>query len=123
MSRRPAPIKSDLTTGPSAVIAPPAARPHKASIAVNASIRGNAGKNSGAAEKKRRVVKVTARIDEALAGRCRAAFLDGVLDGGPTSFEGWVADAMATALARAEKRRGRTYEPVGTDRIPKGRRN
>ena len=122
MSRRPAPIKSDLTTGPSAVIAPPVNRPPKASIAVNASIRGNAGKNSGAAEKKR-VVKVTARIDEALAGRCRAAFLDAVLDGGPTSFEGWVADAMAAALARAEKRRGRAYEPVGADRIPKGRRN
>lgn len=116
MSRRPAPIKSDLTTGPSAVIAPPAARPTKASI------YGNAGKNSSAAEKKR-VVKVTARIDEALAGRCRAAFLDGVLDGGPTSFEGWVADALAAALARAEKRRGRAYEPVGADRIPKGRRN
>lgn len=122
MNRRPSPIKSDLTTGPSAVIAPPAARPHKASIAGNASIRGNAGKNSGAAEKKR-VVKVTARIDEALAGRCRAAFLDGVLDGGPTSFEGWVADAMAAALARAEKRRGRAYEPLPSDRIPKGRRN
>lgn len=122
MSPRPPRKKSALDSSAAAVIAPPVDRPPKASIAGNASIRGNAGKNSGAAEKKR-VVKVTARIDEALAGRCRAAFLDAVLDGGPTSFEGWVADAMATALARAEKRRGRTYEPVGADRIPKGRRN
>lgn len=121
-AKRPTPRKSALTGGAAAVIAPappvPSTAPQtKASIAVNAGKTGSAG---GAG---RRIVKVTARISEDLAGRCRAAFLDGVIDGGPTSFEGWVADALAAALARAEKRRGRTYKPVGADRIPKGRRS
>ena len=57
--RRPTPIKSDLSTGPAAVIAPPqettpTSRATRASKAVNA---GNAGNASDTNE---RIVKVTA---------------------------------------------------------------
>ena len=37
-----------------------------------------------------RIVKVTTRVGESLAGRCRAAHIDGVLEGGPASFEAWI---------------------------------
>ena len=69
-----------------------------------------------------RIVKVPARVGENLAGRCRAAYIDGVLEGGPASFEAWVVEAMTAALTPAEKKRGRRYEPLAADRIPKGRR-
>ena len=116
--RRPTPIKSDLSTGPAAVIAPPrettsTSRATRASKAVNA---GNASDTD------ERIVKVTARVSADIAGRCRAAYIDGVLEGGPASFEAWIVEAMTVALARAEKKRGRRYEPLATDRIPKGRR-
>lgn len=119
--RRPTPIKSDLSTGPAAVIAPPqettsTSRATRASKAVNA---GNAGNASDTDE---RIVKVTARVSADIAGRCRAAYIDGVLEGGPASFESWIVEAMTVALARAEKKRGRRYEPLAADRIPKGRR-
>lgn len=119
--RRPTPIKSDLSTGPAAVIAPPqettpTSRATRASKAVNA---GNAGNASDTDE---RIVKVTARVSAGIAGRCRAAYIDGVLEGGPASFEAWIVEAMTVALARAEKKRGRRYEPLAADRIPKGRR-
>lgn len=119
--RRPTPIKSDLSTGPAAVIAPPrettsTSRATRASKAVNS---GNAGNVSIADE---RIVKVTARVSADIAGRCRAAYIDGVLEGGPASFEAWIVEAMTAALARAEKKRGRRYEPLAADRIPKGRR-
>lgn len=119
--RRPTPIKSDLSTGPAAVIAPPrettsTSRAIRASKAVNS---GNAGNASIADE---RIVKVTARVSADIAGRCRAAYIDGVLEGGPASFEAWIVEAMTAALARAEKKRGRRYEPLAADRIPKGRR-
>lgn len=119
--RRPTPIKSDLSTGPAAVIAPPqettpTSRATRASKAVNA---GNAGNASDTNE---RIVKVTARVSADIAGRCRAAYIDGVLEGGPASFEAWIVEAMTVALARAEKKRGRRYEPLAADRIPKGRR-
>ena len=119
--RRPTPIKSDLRTGPAAVIAPPqettpTSRATRASKAVNA---GNAGNASDTDE---RIVKVTARVSADIAGRCRAAYIDGVLEGGPASFEAWIVEAMTAALARAEKKRGRRYEPLAADRIPKGRR-
>ncbi len=119
--RRPTPIKSDLSTGPAAVIAPPrettsTSRATRASKAVNS---GNAGIASIADE---RIVKVTARVSADIAGRCRAAYIDGVLEGGPASFEAWIVEAMTAALARAEKKRGRRYEPLAADRIPKGRR-
>mgnify|MGYP000342235711 CR=1 FL=1 len=119
--RRPTPIKSDLSTGPAAVIAPPrettsTSRATRASKAVNS---GNAGNASIADE---RIVKVTARVSADIAGRCRAAYIDGVLEGGPASFEAWIVEAMTAALARAEKKRGRRYEPLAADRIPKGRR-
>lgn len=119
--RRPTPIKSDLSTGPAAVIAPPrettsTSRATHASKAVNA---GNAGNASDTDE---RIVKVTARVSADIAGRCRAAYIDGVLEGGPASFEAWIVEAMTVALARAEKKRGRRYEPLAADRIPKGRR-
>lgn len=119
--RRPTPIKSDLSTGPAAVIAPPqgatsASRATHASKAVNP---GNAGNASDTDE---RIVKVTARVSADIAGRCRAAYIDGVLEGGPASFEAWIVEAMTAALARAEKKRGRRYEPLAADRIPKGRR-
>ncbi len=65
---------------------------------------------------------MTARVGENLAGRCRAAYIDGLLRGGPASFEAWIADAMGAALARAEEERGRAYEPLPSDRIPKGHR-
>lgn len=116
--RRPTPIKSDLSTGPAAVIAPPrettsTSRATRASKAVNA---GNASDTD------ERIVKVTARVSADIAGRCRAAYIDGVLEGGPASFEAWIVEAMTVALARAEKKRGRRYEPLAADRIPKGRR-
>lgn len=119
--RRPTPIKSDLSTGPAAVIAPPrettsTSRATRASKAVNS---GNAGNASITDE---RIVKVTARVSADIAGRCRAAYIDGVLEGGPASFEAWIVEAMTAALARAEKKRGRRYEPLAADRIPKGRR-
>lgn len=119
--RRPTPIKSDLSTGPAAVIAPlqettSTSRATRASKAVSA---GNAGNASDTDE---RIVKVTARVSADIAGRCRAAYIDGVLEGGPASFEAWIVEAMTAALARAEKKRGRRYEPLAADRIPKGRR-
>ena len=119
--RRPTPIKSDLSTGPAAVIAPPqettpTSRATRASKAVNAGNAGNAGDTN------ERIVKVTARVSADIAGRCRAAYIDGVLEGGPASFEAWIVEAMTAALARAEKKRGRRYEPLAADRIPKGRR-
>ena len=119
--RRPTPIKSDLSTGPAAVIAPPqettsTSRATRASKAVNAGNAGDAGDTD------ERIVKVTARVSADIAGRCRAAYIDGVLEGGPASFEAWIVEAMTVALARAEKKRGRRYEPLVADRIPKGRR-
>ena len=119
--RRPTPIKSDLSTGPAAVIAPPqettsTSRATRTSKAVNA---GNAGNASDTDE---RIVKVTARVSADIAGRCRSAYIDGVLEGGPASFEAWIVEAMTVALTRAERKRGRRYEPLAADRIPKGRR-
>lgn len=119
--RRPTPIKSDLSTGPAAVITPPqettsTSRATRASKAVNAVNAGNASDTD------ERIVKVTARVSADIAGRCRAAYIDGVLEGGPASFEAWIVEAMTAALARAEKKRGRRYEPLAADRIPKGRR-
>ena len=119
--RRPTPIKSDLSTGPAAVITPlqettSTSRATRASKAVST---GNAGNASDTDE---RIVKVTARVSDDIAGRCRAAYIDGVLEGGPASFEAWIVEAMTAALARAEKKRGRRYEPLAADRIPKGRR-
>lgn len=119
--RRPTPIKSDLSTGPAAVIAPPqettsTSRATRASKAVSAGNAGNAGDTD------ERIVKVTARVSADIAGRCRAAYIDGVLEGGSASFEAWIVEAMTAALARAEKKRGRRYEPLAADRIPKGRR-
>lgn len=119
--RRPTPIKSDLSMGPAAVIAPPqgptsTSRATRASKAVNPGNAGNAGNMD------ERIVKVTARVSADIAGRCRAAYIDGVLEGGPASFEAWIVEAMTVALASAEKKRGRRYEPLAADRIPKGRR-
>lgn len=119
--RRPTPIKSDLSTGPAAVITPlqettSTSRATRASKAVSAGNAGNAGNMD------ERIVKVTARVSADIAGRCRAAYIDGVLEGGPASFEAWIVEAMTVALARAEKKRGRRYEPLAADRIPKGRR-
>ncbi len=119
--RRPTPIKSDLSTGPAAVITPlqettSTIRATRASKAVSAGNAGNAGDTD------ERIVKVTARVSADIAGRCRAAYIDGVLEGGPASFEAWIVEAMTAALARAEKKRGRRYEPLAADRIPKGRR-
>lgn len=51
----------------------------------------------------------------------RCVYIDGVLEGGPASFEAWVVEAMTAALTPAEKA-GRRYEPLAADRIPKGRR-
>lgn len=135
MSPRPPRKKSALDSSAAAVIAPTvapggagratgstgrSARASTASKTGNAGIAGEPGSEKGPEE---RIVKVTARVGEDLAGRCRAAYIDGLLRGGPVSFEAWIADAMREKLARAEKRRGRAYEPVGADRIPKGRRN
>ena len=116
--RRPTPIKSDLSTGPAAVIAPPR-ETTSTSRATRASKAVNSGNASIADE---RIVKVTARVSADIAGRCRAAYIDGVLEGGPASFEAWIVEAMTAALTRAEKKRGRRYEPLAADRIPKGRR-
>ena len=135
MKPRPPRKKSALDSSAAAVIAPAAApggaaratgstgRSARASTASKTGNAGNAGEPGSGGDAEERVVKVTARIGENLAGRCRAAYIDGLLRGGPVSFEAWITDAMAAALARAEKRRGRAYEPVGADRIPKGRRN
>ncbi|SPT55841.1 Uncharacterised protein [Schaalia odontolytica] len=119
--RRPTPIRSDLSTGPAAVIAPPreTTSTSRATRARKAANSGNAGNASDTDE---RIVKVTARVSADIAGRCRAAYIDGVLEGGPASFEAWIVEAMTAALARAEKKRGRRYEPLAADRIPKGRR-
>ena len=119
--RRPTPIKSDLSTGPAAVITPlqettSTSRATRASKAVSAGNAGNAGDTDEC------IVKVTARVRADIAGRCRAAYIDGVLEGGPASFEAWIVEAMTAALTRAEKKRGRRYEPLAADRIPKGRR-
>ena len=119
--RRPTPIKSDLSTGPAAVIAPPQGA-ISASRATRASKAANSGNAGNASEMDERVVKVTARVSADIAGRCRAAYIDGVLEGGPASFEAWIVEAMTAALARAEKKRGRRYDPLAADRIPKGRR-
>ena len=116
--RRPTPIKSDLSTGPAAVITPPQ-ETTSTSRATRASKAANTGNAGNASDTDERIVKVTARV---IAGRCRAAYIDGVLEGGPTSFEAWIVEAMTAALARAEKKRGRRYEPLAADRIPKGRR-
>ena len=119
--RRPTPIKSDLSTGPAAVIAPPR-ETTSTSRATRASKAVNAGNAVNASDTDERIVKVTARVSADIAGRCRAAYIDGVLEGGPASFEAWIVEAMTVALARAEKKRGRRYEPLAADRIPKGRR-
>lgn len=119
--RRPTPIKSDLSTGPAAVIAPPQGA-ISASRATRASKAANSGNAGNASDTDERIVKVTARVSADIAGRCRAAYIDGVLEGGPASFEAWIVEAMTAALARAEKKRGRRYEPLAADRIPKGRR-
>lgn len=119
--RRPTPIKSDLSMGPAAVIAPPQG-PTSTSRATRASKAVNPGNTGNAGNMDERIVKVTARVSADIAGRCRAAYIDGVLEGGPASFEAWIVEAMTVALARAEKKRGRRYEPLAADRIPKGRR-
>lgn len=119
--RRPTPIKSDLSTGPAAVIAPPR-ETTSTSRATRASKTANPGNAGNASIADERIVKVTARVSADIAGRCRAAYIDGVLEGGPASFEAWIAEAMTAALTRAEKKRGRRYEPLAADRIPKGRR-
>lgn len=119
--RRPTPIKSDLSTGPAAVIAPPQGA-ISASRATRASKAANSGNAGNASDMDERIVKVTARVSADIAGRCRAAYIDGVLEGGPASFEAWIVEAMTAALARAEKKRGQRYEPLAADRIPKGRR-
>ena len=132
---RPARKKSALNATPASVIAPTAApagaaratgstgRSARASTASKTGNAGSAGEPGSGGDAEERVVKVTARIGENLAGRCRAAYIDGLLRGGPVSFEAWITDAMAAALARAEEERGRAYEPLPSDRIPKGRRN
>ena len=119
--RRPIPIKSDLSMGPAAVITPPQ-ETTSTSRATHASKAVNAGTAGNASDTDERIVKVTARVSADIAGRCRAAYIDGVLEGGPASFEAWIVEAMTVALARAEKKRGRRYEPLAADRIPKGRR-
>ena len=119
--RRPTPIKSDLSVGPAAVIAPPQ-ETTPTSRATRASKAANTGNAGTASDTDERIVKVTARVSADIAGRCRAAYIDGVLEGGPASFEAWIVEAMTAALTRAEKKRGRRYEPLAADRIPKGRR-
>ena len=119
--RRPTPIKSDLSTGPAAVITPPQ-ETTSTSRATRTSKAANTGNAGNASDTDERIVKVTARVSADIAGRCRAAYIDGVLEGGPASFEAWIVEAMTVALARAEKKRGRRYEPLAADRIPKGRR-
>ena len=131
---RPARKRSALNATPASVIAPTAApadaartagsagrsaRASTASKTGNAGIAGEPGSEEGPEE---RIVKVTARVGEDLAGRCRAAYIDGLLRGGPVSFEAWIADAMREKLARAEEERGSAYEPLPSDRIPKGHR-
>lgn len=121
MSARPARKKSALNASAASVIAPapPAGGAAQASVA---STIGNVGKAGSDGDSGERIVKVTARVGEDLAGRCRAAYIDGLLRGGPVSFEAWIADAMREKLARAEEERGGAYEPLPSDRIPKGHR-
>lgn len=128
---RPARKKSALNASAASVIAPTAApagaaratgSTGRSARASTASKTGNAGKTGSGGDAEERVVKVTARIGENLAGRCRAAYIDGLLRGGPVSFEAWIADAMREKLARAEEDRGSAYEPLPSDRIPKGHR-
>lgn len=127
-SKRPAPRKSALNASPASVIAPTAAPAGAdrtaggAGRSARASTSGNAGEPGSDGDSGERIVKVTARVGEDLAGRCRAAYIDGLLRGGPVSFEGWIADAMREKLARAEEERGSAYEPLPSDRIPKGHR-
>lgn len=125
MSARPARKKSALNASAASVIAPVPAPGRAAGGAARASVAstsGNAGKPGSGGDAEERVVKVTARVGENLAGCCRAAYIDGLLRGGPVSFEAWIAGAMAEKLARAEKERGRAYKPLPSDRIPKGHR-
>lgn len=128
MSPRPPRKKSALDSSAAAVIAPAAAPGRAAGGAARASVAstpgnaGNAGKPGSDGDSGERIVKVTARVGEDLAGRCRAAYIDGLLRGGPVSFEAWIADAMREKLARAEEDRGSAYEPLPSDRIPKGHR-
>ena len=128
---RPARKRSALNATPASVIAPTAAPADAARTAGSAgrsarastaSKTGNAGEPGSEEGPEERIVKVTARVGEDLAGRCRAAYIDGLLRGGPVSFEGWIADAMREKLARAEEERGSAYEPLPSDRIPKGHR-
>lgn len=126
MKPRPPRKRSALDSSAAAVIAPVPAPGRAAGGAARASVAstsGNAGKPGSGNDVEERIVKVTARVGEDLAGRCRAAYIDGLLRGGPVSFEAWIADAMREKLARAEEERGRAYEPLPSDRIPKGRRN
>lgn len=125
MSARPARKKSALNASAASVIAPAPAPGRAAGGAAHASVAsttGNAGKAGSDGDSGERIVKVTARLGSALAGRCRAAYIDGLLRGGPASFEAWIAEALEEKLAREEERRGRAYEPVGTGRVPRGRR-
>lgn len=129
MSARPPRKKSALNASVASVIAPVPAPGSVAGSAAQASTAsktggaGTAGKTgSGVGTEGEHVVKVTARLGSALAGRCRAAYIDGLLRGGPASFEAWIAEALEEKLAREEERRGRAYEPVGTGRVPRGRR-
>lgn len=117
MSARPPRKKSALNASVASVIAPV---PAPGSVAGGAGTAGKTG--SGVGTDGEHVVKVTARLGSALAGRCRAAYIDGLLRGGPASFEAWIAEALEEKLAREEERRGRAYEPVGTGRVPRGRR-
>ena len=128
---RPARKRSALNATPASVIAPTAAPAGAARTAggagrsaraSTASKTGNAGEPGSEEGPEERIVKVTARVGEDLAGRCRAAYIDGLLRGGPVSFEAWIADAMREKLARAEEERGSAYEPLPSDRIPKGHR-
>lgn len=122
--QRPVPRKSALTGGAAAVLRPtPATTPgHTAGSAARASVASTTGKAGSDGDSGERIIKVTARVGEDLAGRCRAAYIDGLLRGGPVSFEAWIADAMREKLACAEQERGGAYEPLPSDRIPKGHR-
>ena len=116
MSARPPRKKSALNASVASVIAPVPAPGSVAGSAAQASTAsktggaGTAGKTgSGVGTDGEHVVKVTARLGSALRG-------------GPASFEAWIAEALEEKLAREEERRGRAYEPVGTGRVPRGRR-
>ena len=93
MSARPPRKKSALNASVASVIAPVPAPGSVAGSAAQASTAsktggaGTAGKTgSGVGTDGEHVVKVTARLGSALAGRCRAAYIDGLLRGGPASF-------------------------------------